>query len=240
MRRIRAASTFFALVLCLRAGFAQQGPSALEVRVGHGLLSVRAEAVPVAEVLERLSREAGFKLVFEGTRPSQRISLSFDGLPEPEALARVLEGLGLNYALLSDPSGRKPGVLVVSGQAAVTAGGTRLAPVHPVAPAPEPYEDPAPPEEPTADLAGIDPAAPPGPVAPGGYQGSVEVPFTGQPGAPGFPATASGPAPVGSTQPMMPPGSPEQPMPGAPAFPGAPSMPMPPSFPIDASGVSPP
>jgi hypothetical protein len=85
----------------------------LDVQSKDGLLTVRARAVPLVEVLDRLSRETGMKLVYMGRRPSQAITVNIEGLSESEAVSRILEGLGLSYLFQMDPSRRRVVMLII-------------------------------------------------------------------------------------------------------------------------------
>src|SRR5258705_6577481 len=106
MRRCAMAALF--LFLGLRSASAD-----LDVQSKDGLLTVRARAVPLVELLDRLSRETGMKLVYMGGRPSQAITVNIEGLPESEAVGRILEGLGLSYLFQLDPSRRRGVTLII-------------------------------------------------------------------------------------------------------------------------------
>jgi len=105
------------LAVSLTFVFGIQSTSAdLEVQATNGLVTVRAGAAPLAEVLDRLSRETGMKLVYEDGRPSQLITVTIEGLSEAEAVTRILEGRGLSYYLFQmDTSGRHVEILIIKG-----------------------------------------------------------------------------------------------------------------------------
>ena len=87
-----------AIVLATRFGAAQT-----EVRRVGDTLDVRATAAPVAEVLDRIARETGMKVTYDGAPPRARVSVTLTGVTPAQAVLRVLEGQGLNYALRMDP-----------------------------------------------------------------------------------------------------------------------------------------
>ena len=90
------------------------GSADLDIRAKDGQLTLRAHTVPLVEVLERLSRETGLKVVYEGRRPSALVTADIEGVSETEALSRLLEGLGVNYAFQADASGHRVELLIIS------------------------------------------------------------------------------------------------------------------------------
>jgi hypothetical protein len=103
-----------ALVMALLA------PSAgaeVMVRGGSDAVDVEASAAPLSEVLDRMARLTGMEIVYEGTPPSQRITLAIEGRTPSDAVIAILEGQGLNYALVADPSGARVQTLIIAGPA---------------------------------------------------------------------------------------------------------------------------
>jgi hypothetical protein len=97
--------------------------AAVDVHLKAGRVDVKATAAPVSEILERLSRQTGMKVVYEGLPPRQVITTTLQDRTVPEAILGILEGLGLNYALVMDPAGTKVETLLMAG-----AGGPGSAP----------------------------------------------------------------------------------------------------------------
>lgn len=93
----------------------------VSVRVSEGQVDLTATAAPLGDVLDRLARQTGMKVVYEGPAPRQLVTLSLHGRTPAETVLALFEGLGLNYALVSDPSGARVQTLVVAGAAAPTA-----------------------------------------------------------------------------------------------------------------------
>ena len=87
------------------------------VRVAGGHVDLTATAAPLADVLDRLARQTGMKVVYEGPAPRQLVTLSLHGRTPTETVLSVLEGLGVNFALVADPSGARVHTLVVAGTA---------------------------------------------------------------------------------------------------------------------------
>ena len=104
----------------------------VDVQYKGGRVDVRATAAPLAEVLDRLARATGMKVVQQGVTPSMLLSLSFQGRTPAEAVFGVLEGLGLNYAFVLDASGSRIETLVLAGSA-----GGRPASATPTIPPPQ-------------------------------------------------------------------------------------------------------
>ena len=184
----------------------------VNVRVAEGRVDVAANAAPVAEVLDRLSKQTGMKVIYDGPVPRQVISVSLSRRTPAEAVVGVLEGLGLNYVLVGDPAGTGVQTLMMAGAASVATSrpaGPAPAPARPFSmpvrtPDDEPFDEPA--EE----------------------EVEQPVPF-GQPPSPPFPGPLPGvtPNPAFPTAPGV---TPPQATPGAtgPGFPGG----APPSYPV--------
>lgn len=109
--------------LLLLAFLAAPAAAEVAVRVVPGTdantsqVELTARAAPLNEVLDRLGRQIGMKVVYEGASPRQLVSLSLQGRSPAETVLGVLEGQGLNFALVSDPSGTKVVTLLVAGTA---------------------------------------------------------------------------------------------------------------------------
>jgi hypothetical protein len=80
-------------------------------------VELTARAAPLSEVLDRLGRQIGMKVVYEGASPRQLVTLSLQGRSPAETVLGLLEGQGLNFALVSDPTGLRVETLLVTGVA---------------------------------------------------------------------------------------------------------------------------
>ncbi len=96
-----------AAVLALVAAVAQEpgSPAALELAVREGAVTIRAHAVALKEILDRLANATGMKVVYEGAPPLSPVTISLENAPPPVAVLRLMEGLGLGYAFSQDPEG---------------------------------------------------------------------------------------------------------------------------------------
>jgi hypothetical protein len=218
----------FSAVLVGVALAAVPAPATAEVavRVSGGHVDLTATAAPLADVLDRLARQTGMKVVYEGPAPRQLVTLSLHGRTPTETVLSVLEGLGVNFALIADPSGAHVQTLVVAGTATASSSPSaaavrpapplaRRAPFGPPPGASPETVDPAfeeMDEEPTADEEAL----------------GAEVPDPG--GAPVIPPDAIPANPASQGPPVPLPGAP---IPAQPTqrFSPSPFMPQPQPFP---------
>jgi hypothetical protein len=123
----------FSAVLVGVALAAAPAPATAEVavRVSGGHVDLTATAAPLADVLDRLARQTGMKVVYEGPAPRQLVTLSLHGRTPTETVLSVLEGLGVNFALMADPSGAHVQTLVVAGTATASSSPSAAATVRP-------------------------------------------------------------------------------------------------------------
>ena len=87
----------------------------VEVTAAGDRLSVTAVSAPVSEVLEGLARKTRMKVMYEGGTPRTLVTIELHGRTPAEAVLGVLEGLGLNYALVLDLSGTRVETLMIVG-----------------------------------------------------------------------------------------------------------------------------
>jgi hypothetical protein len=103
----------------------------VEVRVSDERVDVTATAAPLADVLDQLARQIGMEIVYDGQPPRQHVTLALEDRSPAEAVQGILEGQGLNYALLADPSGRRVQTLLLAGPVGK---GSGTPPARPAAP----------------------------------------------------------------------------------------------------------
>src|SRR5262245_61975031 len=107
----------FALLLMPCTG-AVAAASELTVRERQGRLDVAVKAAPLAEVLDQLARRTGMKVIYEGHAPRQLVTLTLAGRSPADVVQALLEGQGLNYALLMDSSATRVEKLLVTAPSA--------------------------------------------------------------------------------------------------------------------------
>lgn len=167
------------------------------IRRAGDRVDVRATAAPVAEVLDRLGRETGMKVAYDGAPPRARISVSLSGVTPAQAVLAVLEGQGLNYVLRMDPTAtRVETLLMVTGGAssATPAGTPRASLPRPIDREPDAVEqEEESPSEVPAREAPEEPLKPafPGFVPPTGPAVPLTMPTPAPPAAAGTPPTTT-------------------------------------------------
>lgn len=100
----------------------------VEIRVAGDRVSLHAVSAPVSEILDSLARHTGMRLIYDAPRPRQALSATLENRTPAEAVLSVLEGLGLNYALVMDRSGARVEQLLILGTLVATAGPGRPTP----------------------------------------------------------------------------------------------------------------
>jgi hypothetical protein len=188
------------------------------VRVSGGRVDLTATAAPLADVLDRLARQTGMKVVYEGPAPRQLVTVSLHGRTPAETILAVFEGLGLNYAMIGDPTGAAVQTLMVAGAAsATTTPGTASATARPNPPGVRrPFGPP--------------PGSSPESVEPAFDEGDQE-PETNDVDFPGMPSGAEAQDAGGAQQPGAQPANVPPVNPGAPQQGTAPPAPPPPTMP---------
>jgi hypothetical protein len=177
---------------------ARSGSPDTEVRKAGDKLDVRATAAPVSEVLDRIARETGMKVTYDGAPPRARVTVSLTGVTPAQAVLAVLEGQGLNYALRMDPKAvRIETLLMVAGSGA----GASVPAARPQ-PGPRPIdrepdvtepEEEAPPEAPVPAPEERRPFPFPGVPPPSGPAMPLALP-TPPPAVPGAPGASPAPS----------------------------------------------
>jgi hypothetical protein len=88
-----------------------------------GRVSLQVGSAPLSEVLDRLARQTGMKVIYDGAPPRALVrGRHVEDVTPAEAVLNVLEGLGVGYALRFDPDGVKVDTLLVIGTAGASAG----------------------------------------------------------------------------------------------------------------------
>lgn len=185
----------------------------VEVRSTEAGLDVRADAAPLSDVLERISRQTGMKVVYDGAPARNAVTATVERASPAEVVMSLLEGQGVSYALVMDPTGTKVETLMLvapssGGVARSTpaAGVRRQSPIR----LPEPVVEEPPPEseEPPVEEEAVlgvqpgaepplteppEPTATPYPVSP--FAPQPVLPFGPAPGQAGIPLQPGAPQP---------------------------------------------
>jgi hypothetical protein len=132
-----------------------------------GLVTIQCSNAALSSVFERIEAETGIELTLEDEVKSKKLSARLTDVPVAMAVARLLEGVGVNYIVMMDPSdwGRVDKIFVgAGGGGPARAAGPVRGPVAPEEPVEEEFEE-APPEsfedgtEVPGDMDAMDPGA---------------------------------------------------------------------------------
>lgn len=96
----------------------------VEITSSGNRWDVTAAGAPVSEVLDGLARKTRMKVIYEGGIPRTPVTVELRGRTPAEAVLGVLEGLGLNYALVLDVSGTEVETLMIVGTGGVNTPGS--------------------------------------------------------------------------------------------------------------------
>lgn len=84
---------------------------------------VQVSSATLAETIDALARVAGFKVTYDGARPSAMLfNAEIDTPTVAHTLHRLLDGQNLNYGVVFDLSGTKVTALMIFGTASKTSG----------------------------------------------------------------------------------------------------------------------
>jgi hypothetical protein len=206
---VRYSTRALVLVLALAPGFCASAQPAVTI-APDGTVSVDADRAPLSEVLDQFARVAGAQLTWEGTPQRALVTLKLQARHPAAALAAILEGQPLDYAVALDLSGTRVTTLIL-GSAPSSAGSRapsgpgdlagprpsssvpRPAPLRPSEPAAAGDADADGEDSSAGDAAGGDAEAPQEEAAP---QEPGPEPGTARPESPKGPASPLGPGPV--------------------------------------------
>jgi hypothetical protein len=126
--------------------FVSRTSPAQPVDVTHlnGLVTIRCKDAPLSSVFERIEEATGIELTLEDEVKSKRLSANLVGLPVSMAVSRLLEGVGVNYIVMMDPSdwGRVDKIFVgAGGGGPARAAGPVRGPAVPEEPVDEAFEE---------------------------------------------------------------------------------------------------
>lgn len=173
---------------------------------------VQVSSATLAETIDALARVAGFKVTYDGARPSAMLfNAEVDTPTVAHTLNRLLEGQNLNYGIVFDLSGTKVTALMIFGTASNTSGSAGggstparpqpfATPRNPRATMPPVDDDPV--EEVQAD-ATPEPTPTPTPAATPQAGPPLQPPFGPRPfGRPLVPPPTPAPAPAPTPSPL--------------------------------------
>jgi hypothetical protein len=165
----------------------------VQIKMHDGRMAIEAANASLAEVLDRVSKNTGMKVIYDGAPPTQTIKVSLTERSPADAVLGVLEGRGISFAVIMNPAGTQIQTLLVSTVK------TRIPPrtfVPEEGPPPMPMPDGA--EPPMAGMSSEPPPPPTIPVPEATTAPVTPVPVTmATPVPPAVsPFTPQGPGPV--------------------------------------------
>ena len=90
------------------------GVDDVRVALTAGRLDVAARA-PLSEILDRIARQTGMKVVYDGPPPRQVVAADFRAMTPSRAVISLLEAQGINFAATTDVTGEQVTTLMVLG-----------------------------------------------------------------------------------------------------------------------------
>jgi len=218
-----------ALLLLILASLVPGPDSRCQVRLEGSRVLIKAQEAPLEEVLTRFSDATGARIVYGTARPQGLVSVEIEAGSQGEALAQLLEGQDLGYALRLDKSGQRVETVILTAKGGEVATSPSAA-LDPPSAEPDLLDGSADPPSPDDAATPAEEAGEPGAeasVAPPTVLGVPQaVPLGSSATTPGVSAAAGGEI-----------STPEAPDPFTTATPGiaTPSFPSPASYPIPAS-----
>jgi hypothetical protein len=83
-----------------------------DLNVRDGRVSADLQSQPLTQVLERLKAQTNMKMVVDEGITGKTVSAKFQNLPVGLALKKILEGTGINYAVLGGADGQPQSVFI--------------------------------------------------------------------------------------------------------------------------------
>jgi hypothetical protein len=121
-RALRLAATAAALLVV----FASASSAEVQVTAAGPLISVKATRASVGDVLQQIGRATGMKVQFDGAPPHASVTVDLVSRPVSEAVERVLEGAGINFAwTLQGSQGQVASLLLLGAPTPRPGGGFR-------------------------------------------------------------------------------------------------------------------
>lgn len=139
---IKSCLPLLATLLVISGQHSTASAQAVSASYQGGLVSISCNNAPLESVFEKLEEVAGLELILEDAVKNKRLTANLENVPIAMAIQRLLEGNGVNYAVMMDPRdwGRVDKVFVGAGGGgpARSAAPPRRPPVNP---APDPVDD---------------------------------------------------------------------------------------------------
>jgi hypothetical protein len=156
-------------------------PAFAEINVRDGKITANFTSQTVGQAVQTIKEQSGIRINVDESVANESVSANFKDLPLAAGIKKLLEGTGINYAVIAGPDG-VPSAILISGSEKPGAPPKKLD-TRPIAAAPVPARSVVTPVNPTPP-----PISNPNPAPQGG--GAVPNPGMNRP--------ANGVAPVGA------------------------------------------
>jgi hypothetical protein len=89
-------------------------PAHCDVSIREGKVTIEVYSQPLSEIIEQLQEQSKIQFSLEEEIAGETVSGSFQNLPVAEAIKKLLEGTGINYAVVSKGEREPPAVFIGS------------------------------------------------------------------------------------------------------------------------------
>jgi hypothetical protein len=104
---------FWLLLLSLSASFAFAG-----VEVQQDKMSADVNSEPLRGIVDHLKRQSGITVTLDDSVAAERVTANFKDLTIATGIKKMLEGTGINYAVISEGSGKPTAIFIGSSERA--------------------------------------------------------------------------------------------------------------------------
>jgi hypothetical protein len=104
----------FLLAVVLAAVAQPASAPGVQVDLAAGRMSIKATNASIPEILAQVATQTGMKVIYDGPPPHQRLKLALSDRTPADAVLGVLEGRGLNFAVVLNAAGTQVETLLIS------------------------------------------------------------------------------------------------------------------------------
>src|SRR5438105_2948200 len=90
------------------------GAAEVQVKVHDGRMAIEAVNVPLREIIDRVASRTGMRVIYDGDPPQQVVKVSLTERSAADAVIGILEGRGVNFAVILNAAGTQVQTLLVS------------------------------------------------------------------------------------------------------------------------------
>ena len=137
------AKSYLPLLSMLSLAALPLAAQSVDVTESGGLVSIRCNNAPLSSVFAQMGATVGIELILENEVKNKRLTADLVDVPVAMAVQRLLEGKGVNFAVMMDPSNwaRVDKIFVGAGGGGPARAAAPPPPPRPTAPPPAPEDD---------------------------------------------------------------------------------------------------